>query len=108
MLIGFKYKLSPALVMLASNEVSGLDGQYIKGWLDYEDTNQLNHCSMYMVCEQDNDLLSNPLAIIARNTFEALSKFHRATKLNNGTVMCEIVNNCDGLKVEPTGETFDD
>lgn len=108
MLIGFKYRLSPALADLASKEIIDLNGSYIKGWLDEVDVNQLNHCSMYMVCEQNDDSLRKPLAIIARNSFEALRKFSRfANEGTVGTVVCEIVGNCDGVKVEPTGETLD-
>lgn len=108
MLIGFKYRLSPALANLASKEIADLNGPYIKGWLDEVDVNQLNHCSMYMVCEQDNDILRKPLAIIARNSFEALRKFSRfANEGVAGTVVCEIVSNCDDIKVEPTEEVLD-
>lgn len=103
MLIGFKYKLSPAFSKLARQEIPDLNEEYINGWLDSEDANQLYHCSMYMICEQQDEFLSNPLAIIARNSFEALQKFYKATEKNNGTVVCEILNSCEGVKVNPTG-----
>lgn len=104
MLIGFKYELPKQLYELANKKIPDLNSGYINGWLDEVDEYQLNHCSMYMVCDNEDDVLHNPMAIVARNDMQAVRQFNRITEKDTGTVMCEIIGNCEGVKVIPTGE----
>ena len=90
MYLNFIYKISDSLLNLAKKEIVDfpIDGQ-LNGWIDKFDiiNKQLKHCSMYLVCElatpNNINVLSNPMCIVA--------------------VMCEILNSCVNIKVQPTG-----
>lgn len=112
MYINFNYTLPDNLFILASEEIIGLNNNHqITGWVDQADINSriLNHCSLYMICEleiiNNENRLSNPVAIVAKNQTQAMQLFRAITEKDNGTVMCEIIDNCAGLKVKPTGIT---
>lgn len=111
MLLNFKYVLSESLAKLAKVEIVGIPiNNDVSGWVDQADINAnlLNHCSLYLCCESEtyeNNLVvqSNPMVIVAKNMVSALVIFHKVTGKTNGTIKCEILNNCAKLKVIPTG-----
>lgn len=109
MYLNFIYKISDSLLNLAKKEIVDfpIDGQ-LNGWIDKFDiiNKQLKHCSMYLVCElatpNNINVLSNPMCIVAKNQSKAMEIFNIVTE-KNGTVMCEIINSCVNIKVQPTG-----
>lgn len=107
MVVQFKYKLPEGIIPLVRQDIDGFNDDYILGWFDQMDIGQLHHCSLYMICEletiDNNNILSNPLAVVGKNTVQAMETYVKATGNKNGTVLCEIVNDCSSIKVESTG-----
>ena len=81
----------------------GLD--YLYGLMPRDLVGQLRHCSMYMICEYESingaQIWSNPVAVVGTNEVNAMETYVRNMKKENGSVLCEIVNRCDNIKVEP-------
>lgn len=112
MYINFKYKIPSNITELAISDIENFPSNgELNGYIDEFDiyNKNLKYCSMYLVCELEahintNDRkLLNPYCIVAKNEFRAIDAFYNITKKNNGTVMCEIINNCSNIKVIPTG-----
>lgn len=106
MAINFKYKIPKNLLPLVNEVIPDYGMDYIYGIMPEELSGQLKHCSLYMVCEFESvngseDIWREPIAIVALNEFNALETYNKYVKKNNGSVLCEIVNRCDNLKVEP-------
>ena len=55
MLINFIYKLPASLVPLTRKEMVGFTDDRIVGWFDQADVSQLKHCSMFMVCNYEQN-----------------------------------------------------
>lgn len=110
MYLNFIYKIPDSILKLAKSEIVDfpIDG-YVSGWVDKYDiyNKHLAHCSMYLVCELETpsgiNILKNACCIVAKNQSKALEIFSTINKKDNGTVMCEILNSCSNIKVEPTG-----
>lgn len=104
MLINFIYKLPASLVPLTRKEMIGFTDDRIVGWFDQADVSQLKHCSMFMVCnyEQNSNVTvyTDPVGIVARNEVQALEIYHKATNMVNGLVFCSIIDDCSNITVE--------
>lgn len=104
MAIKFKYVLPEALQPLVKETVSDYGLDYLYGLMPEELAGQLRHCSLYMVCEHENldnvQLWKNPMAVVAINNSNAIETYSNATGAKNGSVLCEIANKCDKIKVE--------
>ena len=102
-MVKFKYTLSSQIQPLINSTVVDYPYDYIIGYLE-EGTN-LRHSSLYIVCELEdtNSLLiyKNPIGVVAKNERQAIELFSEVTSKNNGSAICEVVNRCDNLKVEP-------
>ena len=105
MAIRFKYKIPENLLPLVSQTVVNYGNDYLYGLMPEELTSQLRHCSLYMICEFEfiNNLQvwQNPVAVVGRNEVDAMETYVKNMKKENGSVLCEIVNRCDNIKVEP-------
>lgn len=109
MIVQFSYKLPESLVPLMNQAIMDFNDEYILGWVDQADAGNLRHCSMFMITElethDDITINKNPIAIVAKNESQALEIYYRATENTNGSVFCNITENCSGIKVQPTGYT---
>ena len=103
--IKFKYRLPEVLQPLVAQTVVNYGLDYVYGLMPKDLAGQLRHCSLYLICEMDfnngQDVWTNPIAIVGTNEFNAMETFVRNTGKENGSVLCEIVNRCDNIKVEP-------
>lgn len=107
MLTPFKYKLSEDITNLAMASMANFYDEYILGWMDPGDTHQLAHCSMYMVCEiidARNNIIGNPVAIVAKNERRAMDIYNEATKKVDAMIYYCILDNCKNVKVLPIDE----
>ena len=104
-MVKFRYRLNDNLQPLVSGSVQNYYGSYITGYMEEGIVGQLRHTSMYLVCEMNivNDTMvyTNPLGIVAKNDIDAATIFAEITGKENGSILCEIVNRCDNIKVEP-------
>ena len=105
MTVKFKFKIPENLQPLVNQTVANYGFDYIYGLMPKELAGQLRHCSMYMICEFESvngaEVWTNPIAIVAYNEVDAMETYVRNIKKENGSVLCEIVNRCDNIKVEP-------
>ena len=105
MAIRFKYKIPDNLLPLVNETVADYGLDYLYGLMPEELSNQLRHCSLYMICEFDfidgMQLWRNPVAVVGYNEINAMETYAKNMKKENGSVLCEIVNRCDSIKVEP-------
>ena len=106
-MIKFRYTLKPNLVQLAQQTIKDYNGNLMVGYMDEGDTNNLKHTSLYLVCEilvdeiPNDKTYQNPIVVVAKNEYTAVNIFNKVTGLEGGSVLCEIENRCDELKVEP-------
>lgn len=105
MAIRFKYKIPDNLLPLVNQTVVDYGYDYLYGLMPEELTSQLRHCSLYIICEFEyvNNLQvwRNPVAVVGKNEVEAMETYVINMKKENGSVLCEIINRCDNIKVEP-------
>lgn len=105
MAMKFKYTLPANLQPLVDQTVVDYGFDYVYGLLPEEIAGDLRHCSLYMICELDfvngMQVWQNPVAVVGHNEIEAMETYVRETQKENGSVLCEIVNRCDNIKVEP-------
>ena len=103
--IKFKYRMSIDLEPLVRTTIINYNDIYLYGILPEELAGQLKHCSLYLVCSLDYSdnvqVWQNPLAIVAKNEKSAVEKYAELTNSEIGSVLCEIANRCDKLKVIP-------
>ena len=104
MAVKFKYRIPENLQPLVDKTVVDYGLNYVYGLMPEELAGQLRHCSLYMICEYENNnnfqVWRNPVAIVAPNEISAMETYVRNTHKENGSVLCEIVNRCDNIKVE--------
>lgn len=104
MAVKFKYKIPENLQPLVDNTVADYGLEYLYGLMPEELVSQLRHCSLYMICEYENinglQIWRNPVAVVGPNEQSAMETYVRNIHKENGSVLCEIVNRCDNLKVE--------
>lgn len=105
MVIKFKYKIPENLQPLVNQTIVDYGLDYLNGIMPKELAGQLRHCSLYMICEYENvnglQIWRNPMAVVGQNEVNAMETYVRNTGKENGSVLCEIVNRCDNIKVEP-------
>lgn len=105
MAIKFKYRIPENLQPLVDQTIVNYGLDYVYGFMPEELAGQLRHCSLYMICEYENinglQIWKNPMAVVAHNEVGAMETYVKNTKKENGSVLCEIVNRCDNIKVEP-------
>lgn len=105
MSVQFKYRIPDNLQPLVDQTIVDYGLDYLKGFMPEELTSQLRHCSLYMICEFDDinglQIWRNPVAVVGANEVDAMETYVKNTKKTNGSVLCEIVNRCDNIKVEP-------
>lgn len=105
MAVKFKYKIPKNLQPLVDETVVDYGLDYLYGFMPEELSGQLRHCSLYMICEFNDingvQVWKNPVAIVGTNEFNAMETYAENTKNTNGSVLCEIINRCDNIKVEP-------
>ena len=103
--IKFKYTLRPELAVLVQQQVLNYPNSWLYGYMNRGLINRLKHCSMYLITELEVrsgiNIYLNPVAIVASNDGEAMTYYHSLSGKDNGTVLAEIVNRCDNIKVEP-------
>lgn len=104
-MIHFKYRLSDELVRLSQSTIVDFNSTVIPGLVDPGLVGQLNHCSLYMICQLDfkdtTQVWKNPMAVVGRNDVDAMESYVRDTKNEDGAILCEITNNCQNIKVIP-------
>jgi len=105
MAVKFKFKIPENLLPLVNQTVVNYGLDYLYGLMPRDLVGQLRHCSMYMICEYESingaQIWSNPVAVVGTNEVNAMETYVRNMKKENGSVLCEIVNRCDNIKVEP-------
>lgn len=105
MAIKFKYTIPQNLQPLVDQTIVNYGLDYLYGVMPEEIIGDLRHCSLYMICELDfvnnMQVWQNPVAVVGHNEVEAMEAYVRETQKENGSVLCEIVNRCDNIKVEP-------
>lgn len=104
MAIKFKYKIPDGLKPLVVETIPDYGSDYIYGLMPEELAGQLKHCSLYMVCEHENNdngqIWKNPIVIVGMNMNNAIESYAEITGNGNGSILCEISNRCDNIKVE--------
>ena len=102
-MIAFKYRLPNTLIPLMST-INNYSDEYVYGIVDEGIISDLKHCSMYLICETediDNKIIyKNPFIVIEKNQQKAIVTYYDFTHHDNGSVVCEILNRCDNIKVE--------
>lgn len=104
MIIEFKYKISDDIFALANKELVNFYDKYITGYLDEGDAHQLQHCSLYMVCEiidYNNKIYGNAVAVVANNERRALEIYGECIPDKNAMIFYQILDNCKNVKVIP-------
>ena len=105
MAIKFKYKIPSNLQSLVDKTVADYGLTYLYGIMPDELLGELRHCSLYMICEFEYSngiqIWRNPMAIVGHNEVNAMETYVKNTGKENGSVLCEIVNRCDNIKVGP-------
>jgi hypothetical protein len=105
MAIKFKYTLPANLQPLVDKTVVDYGLNYVYGLMPEDLTGQLKHCSLYMICElefiNNMQVWRNPIAVVGNNEFNAMETYVKNTGKENGSILCEIVNRCDNIVVEP-------
>lgn len=105
MAIRFKYRIPENLQPLVDKTISDYGLDYLYGLMPEGLSGQLRHCSLYMICEFESinglDVWRNPVAVVGQNEVDAMETYVKNMKKENGSVLCEIVNRCDNIKVEP-------
>lgn len=109
MFIQFKYRLSDQILSFIRKQVIDFDSDSMIGWFNQANAGQFQHCSLYIICEletyEDVYINRNPILIVGKNTVQAMEIYNSITGSKNGTILCEVVNNCSNIKVIPTGVT---
>ena len=104
-MVKFRYRLPEHLQPLVNQTVMNYGQNYLNGIMPRSLAGQLRHCSLYMICEFESnngiDVWTNPMAVVGTNEVDAMETYVRTTGKENGSVLCEIVNRCDNIKVEP-------
>lgn len=104
MVIKFKYRIPENLKPLVDTTVVDYGYDYLYGLMPEGLANQLKHCSLYMICEfesiQGVGVWRNPIAVVGNNEFSAMETYTLTTHKHNGSILCEIVNRCDKIKVQ--------
>ena len=104
MAVRFKYRIPENLQPLVNETVVNYGLDHLYGFMPEELAGQLRHCSLYMICEYENinglQVWTNPVAIVGTNEVNAMETYVKNTKKENGSVLCEIVNRCDKIRVE--------
>lgn len=106
MAVKFKYRIPENLQPLVNSTVVDYGYDYLTGYMPEELAGQLRHCSLYMICEfemtkNNVQIWRNPIAIVGQNEVNAMETYVKNTGKENGSVLCEIVNRCDTIRVEP-------
>ena len=105
MAIKFEYKIPDNLLPLVQQTIVDYGSDYLYGYMPEGLAGQLQHCSLYMVCEFESnngvDIWKNPLAIVSNNEVNAVETYSEATGSEIPSVLCEIVNRCDKIVVRP-------
>ena len=103
--IKFKYRIPENLQPLVNQTISNYGSNYLNGLIPADLSGQLRHCSLYMICEYESingvNVWTNPVAVVGSNEVNAMETYVRNTGKENGSVLCEIVDRCDNIKVEP-------
>ena len=106
-MIKFKYTFKEDLLKLVRETIANYTSDFIIGYLNEGDANSdnLRHSSLYLVCEclepaPNMRVYQNPIAVVSRNQYSAVGMFNEITGNGSGTVLCEMENRCDNLKVE--------
>ena len=103
MAIRFKYRIPENLQPLVDKTVTDYGLTYLYGIMPEGLASQLRHCSLYLICEYENtgiEVWRNPMAVVGNNEVDAMETYVRFTGNENGSVLCEIVDRCDTIKVE--------
>lgn len=105
MAIRFKYRIPENLQPLVDQTIVNYGLNYLHGLMPEELAGQLRHCSLYMICEFDfvngSEVWQNPVAVVGQNEANAMETYVENMHKQNGSVLCEIVNRCDKITVEP-------
>lgn len=105
MAIKFKYRIPENLQPLVDQTVADYGLNYLYGLMPEELVGQLRHCSLYMICEFEYinglEVWKNPVAVVGQNEVQAMETYAQNMNKDNGSVLCEIINRCDKITVEP-------
>jgi hypothetical protein len=105
MAIKFKYRIPENLQPLVDQTVADYGLNYLYGLMPEELVGQLRHCSLYMICEFEYinglEVWKNPVAVVGQNELRAMETYAENMHKDNGSVLCEIINRCDKITVEP-------
>lgn len=105
MAIRFKYRIPENLQPLVNQTIVDYGLDYVYGIMPEELAGQLRHCSLYMICEFESinniQIWRNPIAVVGYNEVDAMETYVKNMHKENGSVLCEIINRCDKIIVEP-------
>lgn len=107
-MIKFKYKIPDNLIPLMRSEFLDYYDDYLIGYLPEELTGVLEHCSLYLVCneqEHSGNVITyhDPIVIVAKNQCE-VSEYYNTIVNTKGIlwrVHSELQSKCNKLVVEP-------
>ena len=104
-MIKFKYTFKEDLLNLLRQTIVNYTSDFAIGYMNEGDVNNLRHRSLYLMCEiieptPSMRVYQNPIAVVAKNQYEATGMYNEITGSQSSTMLCEIVNRCDNIIVD--------
>lgn len=103
-MIRFIYEPNEGMKDLIKTNIANYGDEYLYGVLEEASAFQLKNMSIYLVCEDmqtyGGHVYTNPLAVAAKNEFEA-SRIYYAETEKNSSIMCILEQNAAKAYVKP-------
>lgn len=103
-MIRFKYIPNPDVMNLIRSTVLGYNEDYVYGFLHEGDKHNLKYLGVYIVCsvksDGDTNIYTNPVAVIAKNDYEAIDYFAEDTD-DYGYLICQASSKASNIAVYP-------
>lgn len=101
----FKYRLDNTIINLLQGIILGFNSDYLVGYLEEAVSTRINACSLYLVCDFDENpntgvqTYSNPICIVALNDSHAAKVYGELT--GRPALILQVLSyNCSDLTVE--------